>query len=56
MGRGHARHGHAEGRAADVVHAEGAAEGNGGGVAAVLAADAHREFGGDALRDRKSVV
>ena len=48
MGRGHARHGHAEGRAADVVHVEGAAKCDGGGVAAVLAADAHRELGGDA--------
>ncbi len=46
--RGYAGYGHAEGRAAHVVHAEFGAEDYGGGFAAVLAADTDFEFGLDA--------
>ncbi len=43
LGRGEAGHRDPEGRAADVVEARVVEEGDGGGVAAVLAADAHLE-------------
>src|SRR5690606_17555193 len=56
LGGGEAGDRHAVGRAADVVEADSLAEGDGGGVAAVLAADAHLDalargpapLGGDA--------
>src|SRR5581483_153279 len=43
--RGETGHGHAEGRAGDVVETRRVAEGDGGGIAAMLAADADLEAG-----------